>query len=314
MKRALLLMILFFSMLGFCRAQSKLTFILSDTTLSGTQKLDRLQLALKNATNDTVRMDAYYNLALYYMETNRDSAVYYDNKSIALAQQLRLKLNEAHALSDKGYALIALGKYPSALESLSEAMKIAENPASEKSALPFLRGHTPHQRRLYNLGLIELRMGHLYGATGNRGMEKRRYFKALGYAQSIPDTFLLSLAYMYLGESYTYFNRLDSALIFEQQALALQPRLDFFLRTWEGSILYYLGNIYRKKGNVVMARDAYLKSVESYKAHHNLHYLPDTYDALSKLYGRLNKPDSSLFYARKLLETALGFKTAAAFG
>ena len=234
----------------FVSAQSKLFSILSDTTLSGTQKLDSLQLALRNASNDTLRMDAYYNMALYYMETNRDSAVYYDNKCIVLAKQLRLKLNEAHALSDKGYALIALGKYPSALESLSEAMKIAENPASEKSVLPFLRGHTPHERRLYNLGLIELRMGNLYRATGNRNMEKLKFFKTLGYAKSIPDTFLLSLAYMYLGESYTYLNQLDSALFFEQQALTLQPHLDFFLRTWEGNVLYFLGNIYLKKGSV----------------------------------------------------------------
>ncbi len=289
-------------------AQSTLFSILSDTALSGTQKLDRLQLALRNAANDTIRMGVYYDLALYYLETDRDSAVYYDNKSIALAKQLRLKLDEAAALSDRGYALIALGKYPASLESLSEAFKIAENPASEKDTLNLLKGQTSHARRLYILGLIDLHMGTLYNATGDRDMEKLRYLKVLAYAQSIPDTSLLSLAYMTLGMSYTYLNQLDSALFFEQQALALQPHLEFYYRTWEGSILYYLGNIYRKKGNVVLARDAYLESAESYTAHHNLHYLPNVYDALSKLYERLHKPDSSLFYARKLLETALVLK------
>ncbi|MBI1342042.1 MAG: hypothetical protein GC171_03800 [Terrimonas sp.] len=288
----------------FVSAQSKLFYILSDTTLSGTQKLDRLQLALKNAANDTVRMDAYYNIALCYLETNRDSAVYYDNKCIVLAKQLRIKLDEAHAISDKGYVLIGLGKYPASLESLSKALEIAENPASEKSAMPFLKGHTPHERRIYNLGLIELRLGNLYGATGNRDTEKLKYFKVLGYAQSIQDTFLLSLAYMYLGKSYTYLNQLDSALFFEHQALELQPHLDFFLRTWEGTVLYFLGNIYLKNGNLTLARNAYLESVTSYTAHHNLHYITNVYDALSKLYERLNKPDSSLFYATKLLETA----------
>ncbi len=296
--------ILFLVLPVFVSAQSKLSFILSDTTLSGTQKLDRLQLALKNAANDTVRMDAYYILALYYLETNRDSAVYYEDKSIALAQKLRLKLFEAHALSDRGYALIGLGKYPSALESLSEALKIVENPASEKYNWNLPKGPSPHEIRIYNLGLIELSMGLLYHATGNRNMEKLKYFKVLGYGESIQDTFLLSMAYRYLGESYTYLNQLDSALFFEQQALVLQPHLDFYNRNWQGSVLYYLGNIYLKKGNVTLARDAYLKSVASYKAHHNLHYLPNTYDALSKLYERLHKPDSSLFYARKLLETA----------
>ena len=238
------------------------------------------------------------------METNRDSAVYYDNKSIALARRLGLKLNEAEALSDKGYALIALGKYPSSLESLSEAIKIAENPASEKYVLPFLKGQAAHKDRLYILGQIYLHLGQLYGATGNMKLEKLNYFKVLGYAQSIQDTFLLSLAYINLGKSYTHLNQLDSALYFEQKALELQPHLGFFQRTWEGTVLYLLGNIYLKKGKLTPARDAYLKSAESYKVHHNLYYLPDTYYALSKLYQRLNKPDSSLFYARKILATA----------
>ncbi len=207
-------------------------------------------------------------------------------------------------LSDKGYALIALGKYPSALESLSEATKIAENPASEKYVLPFLRGQAAHKKRLYNLGQIYLHLGQLYGATGNRDMEKLNYFKVLSHAQSIQDTFLLSLAYINLGESYTNLNQLDSALFFEQKALELQPHLGFYQRTWEGTVLYLLGNIYLKKGKLTQARDAYLESVESYKVYHNLHYLPDTYNALSKLYQRLNKPDSSLFYAREILVTA----------
>ena len=290
---------------AFVSAQSKLFSILSDTTLSGTQKLDSLQLALRNAANDTIRMDAYFSLALYYLEKDRDSAVYYDDKSIALGQQLRLKLNEAAALSDRGYAFIGLGNYPASLESLTEALKIAENPANEKYALPFLRGHTPHAKRLYILGLTDKHMGQLYGVTGNRDIEKLWSFKALGYARSIPDTFLLSLVYLNLGKSYIFLNQLDSALFFEEQALALQPHLEFFNRTWEGSVLYYLGNIYLKKGSVTLARDAYLESVTSYTVHHNLHNLPQTYDALSKLYERLHKPDSSLFYARKLLETAM---------
>ena len=142
MKRCITIM-LFLVLPVFVSAQSGLFSILSDTALSGTQKLDRLQLALRNAANDTIRTDVYDNMALYYLETNRDSAVYYDNKSIALAKQLRLKLAEAHALSTRGYALLGLGKYPSALESLSEALKIAENPASEKYTCTFQEGN-PH--------------------------------------------------------------------------------------------------------------------------------------------------------------------------
>ena len=77
MKRCITIM-LFLVLPVFVSAQSRFMYILSDTTLSGTQKSDSLQLALKNAANDTIRMDAYFSLALYYLETDRDSAVYYE--------------------------------------------------------------------------------------------------------------------------------------------------------------------------------------------------------------------------------------------
>jgi hypothetical protein len=64
--------------------------------------LDSLQLALKNAANDTVRMDAYRRIERYYTEINRDSSLLYNAKSLSIAQKLGLKITEARILTDRG--------------------------------------------------------------------------------------------------------------------------------------------------------------------------------------------------------------------
>lgn len=282
-------------------------FVSAQTQTSSTSfsnKLDSLHMVLNNAANDTLRMDAYFNLGIYYLERNRDSAVYYANKSIALARQLKLKLNEAGALSLKGYSQISLGNYPESLKSISRALKIAEDPASEKYTWNLPKGKTAHWKRLDQLGFTNLHFGHLYGATGNTNKQKLSYFKSLGFAESVRDTFLLGLANWALGGIYSNLNKLDSALLFEQKALQLQPYLAFVNRMYEGLILYDIGNIYLKKRNLTLAQDAYLKSVKSLTEHYNLNYIQSSYDALRKLYEKLNKSDSGLFYARKSMEIA----------
>ena len=62
------------------------------------QKMDSLHLMLSNASNDTLRMDAYDNFAYFYIEANNDSAYYYAEKELSLTRQLNLKINEAEAL------------------------------------------------------------------------------------------------------------------------------------------------------------------------------------------------------------------------
>ena len=40
------------------------------------KQLDSLQIALKNAANDTIRMDVYFQLGLFYNEINPDSSLF----------------------------------------------------------------------------------------------------------------------------------------------------------------------------------------------------------------------------------------------
>lgn len=270
------------------------------------KNLDSLHFALKNAANDTVRMDAYFRLGLFYNEINLDSSLFYLNQSIPIAQKLKLKINEASALDNKGYMLMQLGNYPKSLESSLQALKIAEDPASEKYTWNLPKGRTPRNERLDALGCTHHEMGHLYGATGNTDKQITNYFAAISLAESVPDTVLLASANMDLGNVYLRLNKLDSSLFFEQRALRFNVNLSFDLRKYEGWILTIMGNIYKEKGNFNLAKDVYLKAIKADTEQNNLTVLEDSYIALGALYQTFKKPDSSLLYARKSLETAQG--------
>jgi hypothetical protein len=61
-------------------------------------QLESLQTNLENAANDTIRMDVYLNLALYYNEINRDSALFYLANGLPLAQKVKNPPSEKVAL------------------------------------------------------------------------------------------------------------------------------------------------------------------------------------------------------------------------
>jgi len=268
------------------------------------KQFDSLQVALKNAANDTIRMDVYYQLGLFYNEINRDSSLFYLDQSIPIAQKLKLKINEANALGVKGYMLMHLGNYPKSLESFLQALKIEEDPASEKYTWNLPKGGTPRKARLDALGFNHFDMGNLYGATGNTDKQISNYFTAISLAESVQDTVLTSLGYGNLGGVYLGLNKLDSALLFFQRGLRFDAYLPFEQRKYEGSNLASIGDVYQQKGNFKEALNAYLKAVNANKEHNNLTDLAHSYGGLSSLYGTLKKPDSSMFYAKKDLETA----------
>ena len=274
------------------------------------KQLDSLHLALRNVTNDTVHMDIYSQLGALYLETNRDSALFYLDQSISLARQFKLKLNEVFPLAHKGFMLMKFfGNYPGSLETLLQALKIAEDPASEENAwiptsvLP-ITGRSPRNYRLDVLGYTQMDLGTLYGNTGNTDKQIANYFHVLRLAESVHDTLLISLVYRNLGGVYSGLNILDSALLFEQRALQYIGNLTFENRKYEGSSLVSIGHVYLRKKNFKEALDAFFKAVKANTEHNNLTDLSDTYGGLSFLYATLKKTDSSLFYASKSLETA----------
>ncbi len=169
-------------------------------------QLDSLQLLLRNAPSDTVRMNIYDQLGWYYAEINRDSALSYFEKELPISRKLKLRMYEADALNGMGYALEQLGNYPKSLESYLEAQKIARDLASENNtwnlthnAWNTSKSLDPKDARLDLLGWILNGIGELYGRTGNTNTEISNIFEARSLAASVRDTTLLEVTNSALG-------------------------------------------------------------------------------------------------------------------
>ena len=117
---------------------------------------DSLYQALREAPNDTIRMDASRALGFYYQLIQLDSALYYHEQQLQLAKKLKLGLWEADAYSQKDDVLNHMGNYPKALLAQMEGKKIAENPASEKNSWNvsrFSNSENAHHARLSILAM-----------------------------------------------------------------------------------------------------------------------------------------------------------------
>ncbi len=272
-------------------------------------QLASFQLALKNASSDTVRMNIYDQLGWYYAERNRDSALSYFEKALPIAKKLNQKLSEADALNGIGYISAELGNYPKSLESFFEALKIARDPASERNAYNLTnnawntsRSPDPKFARLNLLGWILNSSGLLYGATGNTDTQIANYFEARSLAATVNDTTLLEASNSSLGLVYFALGKLDSALLFQQRALFLYKHSDVF-KKFESDVLLSIGKIYQKKGAFGLSKEALLQAVNASVQQQYLAGLGRSYLSLADWYQSAEKPDSCKFYAWKALET-----------
>lgn len=225
-------------------------------------QFDSLQRILQRAPDDTIRMAVYRGIAHYYAETKRDSAVYFHQQQLLIAEKLRLKLWQADALDNLGYLTWNLGNYPKALQYLLQAIKIAQDPAAEKNIWrisAFTNKENPRVARLSVLGLLHYDLGVLYDTTGYVQQKLFHFSESEKIGKENNDQTLLSLVYMVLGNHYLNLEKPDSALGFLQQALACSEKAEFGL--YKGYILNEIGRAYLLKGNNVLAKKYFSKSV-----------------------------------------------------
>src|SRR4051812_30575196 len=94
--------------------------------------VDSLERLLPSATTDSARFRLLYPIGLnYHYINNYDSALFYYNKSLLLAQKNGKKLNEAEVLAVKGFLLERLQRLPESFKVLTAALQIAEDPRNK---------------------------------------------------------------------------------------------------------------------------------------------------------------------------------------
>jgi len=262
--------------------------------------------------NDTNKLVLYRNIARIYAEINPDSAFHYAEKSLALARKLNLKLAEASATREMGYALMNMGNYPRSLQMVLSALAIIEDPENEKKALigkfssddELMNHNVPaKQQRLAELGFTHQIMGVLYGNTNDYEKALVHHLEAKKWAEQSGNAPLQSVINMTLARVYLTLKKTDSALLSEQKAYDEATQTGF--KRYLGSILLNMGRIYAAKGNKQMALEYYKKAVIA-SADQN-YYLRGVVAAnllIADYYTQAGKKDSALYYINAALPVA----------
>src|SRR6187455_1490306 len=186
------------------------------------EQADSLRKALNENINDTLRMAANRELALFYFDINLDSAFFYIERDLPLARKLQLKIWEADALDLMGLISSNQGNYVIAIRAFNEALQLAENKECEKNIWnisKFTNNGTPEFARLSMLGTIQSDVAGVYSTTGNYDKQLNTIQDCIKTANRINDNTLLSQAFRNLGAKVLRENKLDSALIYFRKSL-----------------------------------------------------------------------------------------------
>ena len=262
---------------------------------------DSLRQALKIAVTDSARFSILGDLENYYLEINRQTALFFTDQRLSIAKKNNHTLDEALTLDRKGYILMHLGKYPESLRCFQQAFKIAEDPDSENKTWYQDKKSTPRKFRLGVLASIHHDLGHLMGNTNNTDQQIFQYKETKRLAEESGEKGLLGLVNMNLGNAYLTLNKLDSALVFEKNAEQIFKQIGF--KKYISFVYEILGSVYFRKGNKNFALQYFHKGVNAGIEQNNFESASICYSDLTNYYLSEKQKDSSLYYAKKELET-----------
>ncbi len=252
--------------------------ILCISGLAQNKLTDSLHNLLTTTKEDTSRVLTTIDLGLQYRNTNPDSCVYYCEKALALAKQIRFKRGEAYAITTIGLAMREKGDLPKALELQIQALQIAEPNNYAIEAAFCLR-----------------RIGLVYMDINNYPLCLHYLYQALNKQESVQYKRGIAIEYMNLAMTYEYMSRLDSALFYIQKS----EEWKHLIEDLYPEVNRVFGNIYVKKGDRRLAVAYYNKGIETSLKLNDFRTASFIYADAARMFRQANQPDSAIAYAKK---------------
>jgi two-component system, NtrC family, sensor kinase len=264
------------------------------------KQADSLRQALHMATTDSSKFRIARDVLFVYFESNRDSALHYAEIALTIAEKNKMAINVAEILALKGYQIYHLGRYGEALKCLLRAAKIAEDPANEKKIFTPVKYPDLRKARLNVLAQTHHQMGNLMSATNDTTRQIFHYNEVKKLVEETGNNGMAALANMNLGYVYTRLGKLDTAMHFEQIALA-QMLKQKNGNSYIGVVYRNIGTIYQKKGDKKKALENWHQGISWSEKLNNQIMKAGINGVLASFYLDEKNRDSSLYYARKQL-------------
>jgi signal transduction histidine kinase len=253
--------------------------------------LKKYREAYAGAKNDSNLVNLYDMESSYYRRINTDSCLFYAHLALEVAKKSKSKLLEALALSDIEFVLRETGDLAEALNIQFQGLEIARQQKSQFGVA----------YELNSIGNTYLDMGDPRTAL--------RYYRdshAMHLKLSGPYSYWTMNELSNMGNAYEKLNMPDSALDYELR-MYHDSHFPFDI---EPELLGRLGNAYTALGKYEVALRYYRKGlVDAVTAKAPSDgMLIDL--QVANLFNKLNKADSSIYYARKAftIAKALSFR------
>ena len=233
-------------------------------------------------SHDTSRALLLAETANYYKFKKPDSGLFYAYKALALARQINFPKAHAIALQFIGITQITLGNDAKALQIILQAAKIAE------------------ENNLIGIKAVNLlQQGIIHSRSRDYAKALALFRQSMILADSVGYADYYTAAQNLIAEIYFMTNQLDSALYYGK--LAYENAVRIKVNWVTHAVLINLAKIHNKSGNTDLAL-AYLHQSLAEAFEKDKFIL--SYLSMAQLYQQIDKPDSSIHYAKQSLEMA----------
>ena len=240
----------------------------SNTIIDSLEKLVAVQ-------HDTSLAKTYNELTWQYRLVDRDKAILYGNKAIALAKKINFPASTAQAYNDLGIIYYDKENYDTAIQLYQKAMDIR------------LQLHD-------GLGVAKLynKIGVVYQREGQFEKAEDAQLKALALFQKSNNDFGVSYSLNNIGILNQNMGRYDEAIKYQQQSIALKEKIGDKIGL-AGSYVN-MGNIYFIKKDYAQTKSYYEKGVDISRQIGNKEYLSNALNNIGNFYKKTNDYSSAL--------------------
>ncbi|HEX8563170.1 MAG TPA: tetratricopeptide repeat protein [Flavobacterium sp.] len=243
----------------------------ANAAFAQTAPVDSLLSALPKAKSDIVRTDILNALADHYKASNPELMLEYAEKALVLAQRIKYRVAEGHALLNLGNANIINGNYPKALESFTRAQQLFEKEnrgdLTVKQALARVYG---------SIGIV-------FSEQSNYAKALQYQLKAVGITEDLADKAKSARIYNNIGVIYQALNDDFRALDYFSKAEKLQEELGDKNR---GFTATNMGNIYLRQKNFEKALANYQNASQLFQKYPDARGLGELSNNFGLYYNR----------------------------
>jgi len=254
---------------------------------------DSLKNELSASQDESSTLEILRQITLTYESINMDSAIHHGQKFINAAENYDDKNRLLDALAIVGAAYVNKGELPKGLELSLRAMKINDdNPGLIPTDL------------IPGIGPVNYNLSEIYFQIGD---DEKAHEYANKQINTVTSKLGIGFGHYQKGRVFERSNQLDSAMrhvnlsleIFEEAIREISQFSDKYDANPDSYNL--LAKVYLKQGKPDMALVEFKNILEINISKGETLNTANTYNDLAHFFSTQNKPDSSIYYARKAL-------------